>query len=219
MSEGRERELKFRIPGREDWLSLREDPGRGEKGTVRRQVNHYFDAPDGRLIRARAMLRLRRETDTDAATERPRAILTFKQGAEERPGLFDSREVEEEIGDAAAADLLERPESMLGLETRPVAELVRRFGRLPLVLLGSLENERVERRSGAFVLEVDRLVFPDGTEAYELEIEVESIEAERLAHAAVARLREEGLVLEPERLTKLERLLDWRSRRLLGRPK
>jgi uncharacterized protein YjbK len=58
---GREKELKFHIASREDFRRLRDDPAWGTKSEPERQVNHYFDSSDRRLVRSRVLLRLREE--------------------------------------------------------------------------------------------------------------------------------------------------------------
>jgi uncharacterized protein YjbK len=201
---GREVELKLRIPRREDFLSLRDDPRWGTRREPERQVNHYFDTPDGRLVRSRVLLRVREEGG--------RCVLTLKCGSEVRPGLFDSLEIEEEIESAALEAALRRPATLLDLPLNAIDELKRHHGRPSLIALiaaGRLENERVKRETGDVVLDVDRIIFPDGSEAYELEIETDDpphAEAWILATLAPC-----GIILEPQRLTKLEQLLQWRG--------
>ena len=196
MNHGRERELKYRIGSREDFLSLRDAPDWGERGAVLAQLNYYFDTADLTLARSRAMLRIRTAGD---------CVLTLKCGVEARPGYFDSLELEAEISEGSIAALLQKPATLLDLLLPPIEELKRRFGRLEVSLLGRLHNERVRRTIDGLVLEVDRVTFPDGSELFELEIETDEI---LRAEAWVdSRLISHGLRLAPQRLTKLEELL------------
>jgi len=200
---GREKELKFLIASREDFRRLRDDPAWGTRSEPERQVNHYFDSSDRRLVRARVLLRLREEGI--------RVVLTLKCGTEVRPGFFDSLEIEEEVDPGVLARALEEPESLVDLPLAAIAELQRRFGRPPLVVAGTLVNERVRRETGVgpsnLVLEVDRLLFPDGSEAYELEIETsDPPRAEAWVHDTIIAA---GVRLEPQRMTKMERFLEW----------
>lgn len=194
MKAEREVELKFKIASRGDFLDLRDSPQWGKRGTEKGQVNHYFDTVDLRLVKAGALLRIREEGD---------CTLTLKCGREVSPGLFDSREIDSPIGWRILKAAMEEPRSLLDLPLDPIHELKERFGLPPLIFVGTLTNERVRRDHGGFRLEVDRLIFPDRSEEYELEIETHDTGG---AMELVSRL---GLRLEPQRLTKLERLLRW----------
>jgi hypothetical protein len=209
MSAGRERELKLRLVSREGFLRLRDGPEWGRRDAPEPQVSHYFDTAGHALARSRAILRIR---------EGKGRFLAFKQGAEERPGFFDSVEVEAAVGEDVLAAALRDPASLLALASPPVAELTRRFGRPALAWTGRLENERVRRTIDAgsappgwrrpIVLEVDRVVFPDGLAEHELEVEIGPDDDPCAAEAWVLdSLRARGIDALPERLTKLERLL------------
>lgn len=204
MSQGRELELKFRLPRRADFLKLRDGPEWGERLVPRRQVNHYFDTADGRFARSRILLRIRREPGGD--------VMTLKCGEEKSPGVFDSLELEQDLDATTLQAALERPDVLWELQVPPVEELRRRVGAPPLVSVGFLENERVERRVGGRRLEVDRMTFADGRELHELELETED------AGEEAAWVRREiagrGILLVPERRTKLELFLAWKSGRL-----
>ena len=207
--DGRERELKYSIPRVEDWRAIRDAPDWGERGSTEVQENFYFDTAARDLVRKGSLLRIRRSGGA--------CVLTLKHGRETSPGYFDSAEIEAPV----APEVLERaigdPASLLELGLEPVRELIRLHGKPALVHLGTLENERVRRRveaggAGELVLEVDRMRFPDGSEAHELEIEVGSGQADAAAEWILDRARRRGLRLEPERATKLERFLAWLDR-------
>lgn len=196
-----ERELKFAILSREDFLRLRDSPEWGAPGDTVRQFNYYFDTGDRALLRNRILLRIRE----DAGPSGRRWVLTLKCGRETAAGVFESEEIEEEIP-AGALEAARRDPWKLGeIAPRVAAALSERIGRPALGVAGSLENERTRREVGGWILEIDRTSFPDGSESYELEIETERPLA---AKAWVEReIEAKGIRLAPERRTKYERLL------------
>jgi len=207
--DGRERELKYSIPRLEDWRAIRDAPDWGERGSPELQRNFYFDTEGRDLVRNGSLLRIRL-TGADY-------VLTLKHGRETSPGYFDSAELEAPVAPEALEAAIALPASLLDLDIEPVRELVRLHGRPALVYLGTLENERVRRRveaggAGDLVLEVDRMRFPDGSEAHELEIEVGAGQADAAAEWILDRARRRGIRLDPERATKLERFLAWLDR-------
>jgi uncharacterized protein YjbK len=200
MTAQRECELKFQIPSAADFVELRDGSRWGTPGTPKQQVNHYFDTRELLLAKQRILLRIREEGAW---------WLTLKVGKEVSPGNFDSLEVEHELPETDAARAFARPETLLDMELEAITELRKRVGRPPLVEIGALRNERVRREVDGWVLEIDRMCFPDSSELYELEMETEAVEA---ARAWVRReIEARGIRLEPLRQTKLERLLDWHS--------
>lgn len=196
MTSSRERELKFEIVRREDYLELRDGAAWGTRAEPQMQINHYFDTRDDALLRSRTLLRIR-----EAGSRR---VLTLKCGVEVRPGFFDSLELESAVSEEELSQALQRPEAMLDWNHGAIGELKKRLGRPALRVSGRLVNERVRRRVALEQLEVDRLTFPDGSEAYELEIETDDVERTEawLRQAILPR----GILLEPQRLTKMERL-------------
>lgn len=202
MSEPRERELKYRFPGREEFARAVRDRRLGELSRVDSLENHYFDTAEGFLVGRRVMLRLRRADG--------RFILGLKIGTEARPGFFDSMELEQTIPPGAARRILAGPSEMYLLDAAPVRALAERFGVLELVSLGAVDVERTTKDEGRHRLEFDRLVFPDGSESFELEIETDQPEAvETWLRGVLVDLR---IPLEPQRLTKLEQFVAWRRR-------
>jgi len=207
--DGRERELKYSIPRVEDWRAIRDAPDWGERGSPEVHRNFYFDTEGRDLVRNGSLLRIR---VSGAA-----CVLTLKHGREVTPGYFDSAELEAQVAPEALESAVALPASLLDLDMEPIRELLRLHGRPALVFLGTLENERVRRRveaggAGELVLEVDRMRFPDGSEAHELEIEVGADQADPAAEWILDKARRRGIRLEPERATKLERFLAWLDR-------
>jgi len=206
---GRETEWKLEIVARDDFLWLRDSPELGARTPPSLQKNHYFDTEAEDLARTRILLRVREEGG--------RFILTLKAGKEVRPGLFDSLEIEEEMTSEEAGRILLRPAALLERSGPVIEELRRRRGDPRLVAAGTLTNERVQRRPEPTLrLDVDRVVFPDGTESYELELETsDPVGAERWLADLVLR---HPLRLEPERLTKMERFLRWKEQQMRTAP-
>ena len=122
------------------------------------------------------------------------------------PGFYDSLELEEALEDETFRAISSDPGSLLDLPVKAMEELRLRFGRPPLERIGLLANERVRREVDGWTLDVDRILFPDGSESYELEIETDRAELAR--RWVDAEIRGRGLRLEPQRLTKLEQLLE-----------
>lgn len=192
-----ERELKYRLRGEEDWRSLQ--AGLGPPLRAVTQVNHYLEAPDGRLGRASALLRVRLEGDGDR-------VLTFKKGERVQAGYFEAVEVDAQVS-------LSEQEALWGgsLEDAlwslsPLRAFEEDLGRAPLSLLGTIENLRLSfpLPSGG-LLELDRTRFPDGSVDHEVEIETCEPELARGWFEALAgRL---GIAAEPQLETKFERFL------------
>lgn len=199
MKEPREKELKLDLVRREDYLKLISATILGVPDSTERQVNHYFDSSDFFLAERGAMIRLRLARVL---------TLTFKHGRETRDGsgYFDCVELETEVPRELLEEALQRPTVLAEHASPPAAALRRRFGALPLVYHGSVRNERLEYCSLSYPLVVDRVTFPDGGEAYELEIETEDQEGAR--RWIEGELRSRRIAFKPQHLTKLELLLE-----------
>jgi len=73
----------------------------------------------------------------------------------------------------------------------------------------------VRRELQGWILEVDCLTLPDGSQIYEIEIETEAVD--RAWDWVERNLRARGLRLVPQRRTKFEELIEWR--RAAGAPR
>jgi len=200
-----ESEIKYSLRGVEDHRKLVGPGGLQESRGLERQENYYLDTLDLRLSRERAMLRIRNLAQGGS-------LLTLKRGSEIEAGYFRSSELESPLPPGSLAGILESPPTLYQMDLAPVGELRSRFGELPLRVIGTLVNERRLFQSGGFLVEVDRISFPDGSEEYEVEVETET--------PAVARkwleseFRRLGVNAAPSRETKFARLLRWLSTRL-----
>ena len=192
---GREDEIKFRLAGAEDLRRLLAGlPGPAD---VVAQENIYLDTADLRLAGRMAMLRIR--------VSGPDARLTLKRGTEVEAGYFRSIEVEAALAAEVLEGILADPPSVWRLDLPPVGEARSLIGEAPLAVIGRLRNERSAFRAEGFRVEVDRMVFPDGSAEYEVELETaEPDRARRWLGGEFARL---GVRAEPGRETKFERLL------------
>jgi uncharacterized protein YjbK len=192
---GREDEIKFRLAGPEDLRRLL--AGLPGPAAVIAQENIYLDTADLGLARRLAMLRIR-VAGQDAR-------LTLKRGTEVEAGYFRSIEVEAALRAEVLAGILADPPTVWRLDLPPVREARSLIGEVPLAVIGKLRNERSAFRAEGFRVEVDRMVFPDGSEEYEVEMETaEPDRARRWLGGELARL---GVRAEPGRETKFERLL------------
>lgn len=196
MSGAWEQELKFRLRGESDWARLQEVLGPPAQRLE--QVNTYLDTPDRAVAGGRGMVRLR--------SENGERVLTFKRGVRVEGGYFEAREVEVPLGEAEwerarAGDL----EALEALE--PLRALRDSGVRGPLAPSGEVRNlrQRFPLPSGE-VLELDRTLFPNGREDFEIEVETRRPEEIRREVQALA--ERAGIELEVQRRTKYERFLE-----------
>ena len=202
MSPPRERELKLSFESRVDFERALASRELGETHGVVQLTNWYFDTPDGQLRGQRVMLRLR-----DAGV----FVLGMKVGREVHPGYFDSIEIEDEIAASVGREVLASPEAIYSVDSPVSGALRQRCGVVPLEVIGCLRTERTKKVHGEVRLEFDRIVFPDGTEAFELEVETSNVAVvEHWVRNALAELQ---IQVEPQRRTKMERLIDWLERK------
>jgi uncharacterized protein YjbK len=192
----RERELKYVLASRGDYdrlLCL----GIGVPLGTEEQENYYFDTPERSLLEQGILLRLRRSD---------RLVLTLKHGGEREraAGYFDALEVEAEAPASLLEAALRRPGVLLELDLPPCAALRERWRGRDLVFAGCLWTTRRRWDVGPFVVEVDRLQFPDASESWELEIETADPETARLWVEREIAAR--GIRLQPQRRTKREEL-------------
>jgi uncharacterized protein YjbK len=191
-----ESEIKYLLAGPEDHRRLAGPGGLGEPRGTERQENFYLDTADSFLSGKRIMLRLRRLGTG--------ALLTWKCGSEVEAGFFRSQEIEAPLSPEEAAAVLASPATLYRLRLPPVEELRSRFGEPPLGVMGSLVNERTSFQAERFLVELDRVTFPDGSQFFEVEVETEDPAA---ARAWLEELfRRLGINATPSRLTKLARL-------------
>lgn len=193
----REIEFKFRVRDARDLERLRGAfPGAPARPPAR-QVNHFFDTPDGALRAARLALRLREQGG--------RFRLTAKGEASAGGGPLTARpELEAALEPDAARAVLAGERSPLAALRDALgapgnaAELLGRIadaaGDAPLVHRGSFENERTVLGPVAAAgldevrFELDATRFPGGALEHEIEVEVTSDAEAEVARGGLERL-------------------------------
>ncbi len=196
----RESEVKLALDGPRDIEKLLGPDGLAGPRRVEVQENLYFDTVDLVLARALAMLRLR-------LTAGKSPLLTLKCGTEVEAGFFRSVEIEAPVDAPVAEGLRRDPPAVYRLNLEPINFLRERHGVLPLAVIGSLHNERTSVAAGRFLVELDRIRFPDGSEEFEVEIETEEpVAALTWIEGEFRRL---GVRASPGRETKFARLVRW----------
>lgn len=192
-----EKEIKLELANREDFdRALSYFTERADKTSRDTLLNHYLDTEDLRLAHKLIMIRVR------AAQKN---ILTYKNGTQVEAGYFRSTEIETELDGHQLEQALARPATLFDQDLAPMQELTREFGELDLRLIGTLENERSKLDVEGHRVELDRMRFPDGSEAYEIELESE--EPEKARAWCLEKLAEAGIKTSPSTRTKFHRLL------------
>lgn len=195
-----ERELKWAIDNRQDWLKLQEALGKAE-GELR-QKNIYLDTPEAYFASRRSMLRLREENG--------RWLFVYKRGLSLEAGYFSALEIEEEISDQAAQAISQgrwqpfsggpvgqqlKKEGFQG-SWQAVGEVVNLRRLWPLEAAGLVGQEKFE---------LDCTTFDSKHTEYELELE--TLRSEVLQKEVEAWAQSWGLKLSKQKATKYERFL------------
>ena len=196
--EPRELELKYRIDSEPDYLrivdSLPAVPER-EDSSLR---NYYFDTQSYLLSRSQGMLRLRQGRTV---------VLCFKKGGERKgaPGFFDVVEVEGEVRKELLEEALARPDVLLRESHPAIRSVLKHYGQIELEPIGYLDTLRRCRQYEGLLLECDEMAYPDGSRAFE--VEVETTRPEHTRKALLRIFDELGITASPQRHSKLQGLL------------
>ena len=199
---GEERELKLELTEAEA-RRLQAACGPAERILIQR--NTYLDTRDGCLRARHYGLRLRHERQGD----REGYILTLKGPTRRSDAMVVRSEDEVALSATAATEILAeglRPERA---PLERLKELAEELGLAHIVSLGSMENERtvlVLRDVPVARLELDRSRYPDGSIAYELEVELPEA-AEEIVAAVRRALAAWGLPWRPQTQGKFSRFL------------
>lgn len=200
MAVRREVEIKLRLEGWSEYQKLCR--GLGDPEDAWEQVNHYFQSEDGRIPGKGGVIRIR--------LEKARALLTVKLGAL-RDGLATAEEYEETW--QGPLDEMPPPSNAIW-ETghAGLKALEEAWGkRFPLVWLGKMVNQRrLYRTAGGLCVEVDASRYPDGREDYEVEVETEEPDRDRVLLEAL--LDRTGIRYVPQPATKYQRFLEHMGR-------
>jgi uncharacterized protein YjbK len=175
-----------------------------------RQRNRYFDDDRRSLARAGWGLRLREETGPTGM----RIRLTLKHSSESRAEFSHREEYERDVAAAEFTRFLTAPREIL----EAARALLPTPSTMPSVLvreIGCTDNRRdVHALPGAtgLLVELDHTIWPDQTESFELELELDAVEQEAVARrhlkALLARAEVEWRVGHESKLARLMRILD-----------
>lgn len=175
-----------------------------------RQRNHYFDDATRGLARAGWGLRLREETGPAGV----RTQLTLKHSGESSADFSHRAEYEIEVAAEEFAHFLAEPAMIL----EAARALLPEPSTLPSVSvreIGCTENRRdVHPLPGApgLLVELDHTTWPDHTESFELELELDSArqeaDARRHLQALLSAADVEWRVGHESKLARLMRILD-----------
>ena len=193
-----EQEIKIALPDRAAFDAVVRAFAAESRQPLRlvEQTNHYFDTADLQLAKALVMLRVR---------QADRAVVTLKSGTQISDGCFRSRELEGEIDATEVDRLVADPARLYGLDLAPIETLRAEFGALPLRLIGNLRTQRHVFDVDEYRVEADAMLFEDGGE--EFEIEIESEQPEEARRWCSQRLEALGVGGSPSNETKFQRVL------------
>lgn len=192
-----EKEVKLEISGQKDFEQALAYFTKYADNVFRdRLVNYYLDTAGLDLANKLVMIRVRTAKNN---------VLTYKNGTQVEEGYFRSTEIETELDDAQVQQALSDPSWLFEQNLAPMREVEEEFGTLHLEVIGSLENERCKLEVEGHRVELDRMRFPDGSEAYECELESEDPESAR--SWCLEQLAKADVVVKPSTKTKFHRLL------------
>ncbi len=175
-------EIKLQLASFMDYLKLigSLSPLDGE----RHHVNSFYDSEDRLLSRGGWALRVRAESD--------RGFVTLKSIDAPLGTATVRREIEAEIGPAAAHRILLLQEEVLDLDVAPVKFIQEHFPKIRLAKLIQFENVRSLKNyqigDYQYLFEIDKTSFSDGSVDYELEVELESQDRVVFVENALRRL-------------------------------
>lgn len=163
----------------------------------RLQKNTFFDTEDKALLKTRWVCRLRVEAD--------RSSLTVKGKGSVKGAVHARPEYEAEIPADTGSDLLSGFR-LSEVDSLPTRTLLDALGDLRLEPYMGFENERIEIRFGAYVLELDKTNINDSI-FYELEAETDSIRISELENSLKILFMENGWDYRPSPMSKYKRAL------------
>ncbi|MCH7948507.1 MAG: CYTH domain-containing protein [candidate division Zixibacteria bacterium] len=162
----REIEIKLDLASFTNYLKLLGFLGQIEH--QENQQNSFFDTPDGKLAKAGWALRVR--------AEKKQGLVTIKS-IPAKPGLAVIRqEIETVIPKRDAIDILNGQMDLMSLEIMPIDYIKNNFGVKQVEGLVKFDNLRQKKlfkiEDSNYMLEIDKTEFSDGSNDYELELEL-----------------------------------------------
>lgn len=178
----REIEIKLDLSSFTNYLKLLGFLGQIEHEEL--QQNGFFDSEDRKLAKAGWALRVR--------VEKKRGLVTIKS-IPVKPGLAVIRqEIEAEIPRRDAIDILNGDMDVMILEVMPVQYIKDKIAKVsvePLVKFDNLRQKKLFKiDDSSYMLEIDKTEFSDGSNDYELELEMSDTSRMDTIEAALRRL-------------------------------
>jgi len=179
---GREIEIKLDLGSFTNYLKLLGFLGQIEHEEL--QQNGFFDSEDRKLAKAGWALRVR--------VEKKRGLVTIKS-IPVKPGLAVVRqEIETEIPRRDAVAILNGDMDVMSLQVIPVDYIKDKIAKVkvaPLVKFDNLRQTKLFRiDDSSYMLEIDKTEFSDGSNDYELELELSDTSRIDIVEAALRRL-------------------------------
>jgi inorganic triphosphatase YgiF len=175
-------EIKIQLESFTDYLKLL-----GYLGPIDREEHHhnaFFDSPQKELLGAGYVLRVR---STDRA-----GSITLKSAGTQRDNLAIREETIGEVGSVLARRIIDGHADLMALETEPVQMVRRMFPELKPQLMLQFRNERHVKRYRLgecdIELEIDKTEFADGSNEYEIEVELGDLDQFEPVNACLLKL-------------------------------
>lgn len=156
-----EKEIKIHLLSQEDYQKVINNL----TGLINteEQINYYFDTSNHNLRDNHIMLRLRKKGDKN--------ILTFKRGISLENGYFQAEEKEVVISNENASNIFKNPAVLKNYFDAPILS---KPVCASLKLLGNIKTIRSRYHFQDFIIEIDKITFPNENEDYEIEIETDN---------------------------------------------
>ena len=175
-------EIKIQLESFTDYLKLL-----GYLGPIDREEHHhnaFFDSLEKELAGAGYVLRVR---STDQA-----GSITLKSSGSQRDALAVREEIIGEIGSVMARRIIEGHADLMTIETEPVVVVRRMFPDLKPQLMLQFRNERHVKRHRLgecdIEFEIDKTEFADGSNEYEIEVELADVDQFEPVNTCLMRL-------------------------------
>lgn len=162
----REIEIKLDLGSFTNYLKLLGFLGQIEHEDL--QQNGFYDSDDRKLAKSGWALRVR--------VEKKRGLVTIKS-IPEKPGLAVIRqEIEADIPRRDSIDILNGDMDVMELEVMPVEYIKDKIAKVKVEQLVRFDNLRQKKlfkiEDASYMLEIDKTEFSDGSNDYELELEM-----------------------------------------------
>ncbi len=175
-------EIKVQLESFTDYLKLL-----GHLGPIDREEHHhnaFFDSPEKELAGAGYVLRVR-------ATDRYGSI-TLKSAGSQKDALAVREEIIGEIDSGLARRIIEGQADLMSVETASMQVVRRMFPKLKPQMMIQFRNERHIKKYQLgecdIELEIDKTEFADGSNEYEIEVELADLKQFEPVNACLMQL-------------------------------